>query len=83
MPSYTNPSVAALMRTEAGKTVLRAWKTVLRAWKQADMVLPVVNTRYNSNIRIVFIPCCSCRHARPRPGISYDYALPVTGNLWK
>ena len=56
MPSYTNPSVAALMRTEAGKTVLRAWKTVLRAWKQADMVLPVVNTRYNSNIRIVFIP---------------------------
>ena len=49
MPSYTNPSVAALMRTEGGKTVLRAWK-------QADMVLPVVNTRYNSNIRIVFIP---------------------------
>ena len=76
MPSYTTPSVAALMRTEGGKTVLRAWK-------QADMVLPVVNTRYNSNIRIVFIPCCSCRHARLRPGISYDYALPVTGNLWK
>ena len=49
MPSYTNPSVATLMRTEGGKTVLRAWK-------QADMVLPVVNTRYNSNIRIVFIP---------------------------
>ena len=49
MPSYTNPSVAALMRTEGGKTVLSAWK-------QADMVLPVVNTRYNSNIRIVFIP---------------------------
>ena len=31
---------------------------------------------------------CLLRHARLRPGISYDYAsptnlLPVTGNLWK
>ena len=26
---------------------------------------------------------CLFRHARPRPGISYDYVLPVTGNLRK
>ena len=37
MPSYTNPSVAALMRTEGGKTVRRAVK-------QANKVDPVVNT---------------------------------------
>ena len=37
MPSYTTPSVAALMRTEGGKTVRKAPK-------QADRVLPVVKT---------------------------------------
>ena len=37
MPSYTNPSVATLIRTEGGKTVRRAVK-------QANKVDPVVNT---------------------------------------
>jgi len=45
MPSYTNPSVAALMRAEGGKTVRKAVK-------QAIKVEPVVNTLYNGNIRI-------------------------------
>ena len=37
MPSYTNPRVATLMRTEGGKTSRRATK-------QAIKVEPVVNT---------------------------------------
>ena len=45
MPSYTNPSVAALILTLSGKTFRRATK-------QAIKVEPVVNTLYNSNIRI-------------------------------
>ena len=37
MPSYTNPSVATLIRTEGGKTDLKATK-------QANKVDPVVKT---------------------------------------